>query len=95
MAALADGITNCTLEIDSAIVFNMIRRQGALRWKHVYLLRRIWDILDPNWHIKLVLKEQNMVADDLAKEVQHSQTRVEFFRLQDLPVKNLETLVSR
>lgn len=78
MAALADGITNCTLEIDSAIVFNMIRRQGALQLEHVYLLRRIWDILDPTWHIKLVFQEQNMVAEDLAKEVQHSQTRFSF-----------------
>lgn len=100
LAALIDGIqlardlgiTSYTVEVDSSIVFNMVRRHGIIHWRHIYLLRHIWGLLEPNAHIKLIVREQNMVADALAKEAQNLQSRFEFFTLQDLS-RNVQKLV--
>lgn len=48
--------------------------------------------MEPNAHIKLIVREQNMVADALAKEAQNLQSRFEFFTRQDLS-RNVQKLV--
>lgn len=35
------GITSYTVEVDSSIVFNMVRRHGIIHWRHIYFLRHL------------------------------------------------------
>lgn len=86
------GITSYTVEVDSTVVFNMARRHGNIQWRHTYLIRQLWALLEPNAQINLIVQEQNMVADDLAKEAQNQHSRLEFFTLRDLP-RNVQKLL--
>lgn len=86
------GIRGYTVEVDSTIVFNMAKRQGNIQWRHIYLIRQLWALVDPDIKINLIVREQNMVADALAKEVQKHHSRMEFFTVRDLP-RNIEKLL--
>lgn len=76
------GIIDYVVEIDSAIVYNMVNKKGSIPWHlATYLSSPV------SWHIKLVYREQNLVVDSIAKEVHPVQHRIDYFRVLDVPVK--------
>lgn len=59
------GITNYVPEVNSSIVYNMARKQGVMHWRHIYLLGRLWELIDPSWHLNLIAEEHNMKIQKL------------------------------
>lgn len=74
LEAIIHGLVLCIdrglkpeVEIDSAMAFNMITRRTIEAWKYEFLVRRVRRLLTGFNGLKLVYREQNGVADSLAK----------------------------
>lgn len=80
------------METDSIIAYQIVESGMAKNWDYIYFARRIKDLRSSSIRISHIFREQNMVADTLAKEAYGQQNRREFFTLQDLP-RNVQKLL--
>lgn len=83
----AKGLSNVCVESDAASVITMVRNMSQILWRYVYLIRRIKSVFPNFGSVKLIFREQNMVADQFAKTALGSSEKKEFFTGQDIPQK--------
>lgn len=91
--ALYEGLLLCRrqrivrscIELDAALVFNMLNDKAKVQWRYVYLMRRVKAIISEFDTINLIFREQNMTADHLAKSGIGSSSKKEYLSIQTLP----------
>lgn len=74
------GLTNVCIEPNSAVVVNMVHDKSHTQWRYVYLIRKLHSILPSIGSVKFVYREQNSVADSLAKRALGRSAKTEFLR---------------
>lgn len=80
------GLDNVIIETNSEVAAQMIQKIKPAQWSCLYLLRQIWSMEDGYQGISWIFREQNKVADLLAKMAHTALSRSDYHRLQDLPV---------
>lgn len=79
--AILEGVKMCRrrnlsnyiiMEMDSSLAYSMICDRDKAHWRFTYELRRITMMLDPS-RLHLIYREENKVADLLAKMAQVTQ----------------------
>lgn len=79
-------IQDFLLETDFLQAYHMVHKDHEPHWSCLYLLRCIWSIFSDTATFNHVYREQNRVADCLAKAAKDYSGEIEFFRVQDLPL---------
>lgn len=75
LQSLLDGMRMCKeqrksricIEVDAAMVINMLKNKAEVHWKYEYLIRRIKSFISSLDRVSLICREQNMASDKLAK----------------------------
>lgn len=61
------GRQNVVIETDSSLAWHMIQKTRKEQWTCSFLLRQIWRLMEDTRGIMVIFREQNKVADLLAK----------------------------
>lgn len=93
LEGILDGILLChrmnigdfEIETDCGIAYHMIMKTSTSHWKYWYYIRNILREIEDTRRIRLVFREDNRVADLFAKMAYNFQTRVDFYREEELP----------
>lgn len=86
VAAILEGLRLCSqmnifrfiIETHSLLAFEMIQRKIQVHWQTEYLVRQVWALLEDPSCLQLIYREQNRVADMLAKEAHGLPDRHDF-----------------
>lgn len=80
------GIHNLIIESDSMLAVNMITAKMKDAWEVSYLIRRCRNLMQDDWSISHIFREQNAVADRLAQLAYNHKTSKVFHSYHDLDV---------
>lgn len=79
------------IETDAALIVKMINGEIPTNWKYTYWIRRVKRLLSNFDTIRLILREQNMAADSLAKLAVGMNEKEEFYSMHEKP-RNIRRL---
>lgn len=82
---IRNGITRVEIEMDAAMVVNMISDTFTMHWRYVYKIRRVRALISHFESINLIFREQNMAADNLARRAIGEVEKKEYVHLQEVP----------
>lgn len=78
------GLPNVCIESDATLVVNMLEEMTQPHWCYVYWRRRVKTIRHYFGTMRFIYREQNKVADQLAKNALGLSEKQEFVRVRDL-----------
>lgn len=81
---LTYGIQRVEIEMDVALVVNMISDPSKIHWQYVYKIRCVQALISHFESINLIFREQNMAADKLARRAIVEAEKKEYFHLQEV-----------
>lgn len=89
---MAKGITGVCIEADAAMVVDMVKGDKQDYWRYTYQVRKVKALLPYFDSINHIVREQNMVADSLAKSALDASGKNEFTSIQNVP-RHIQQLI--